>query len=117
MNLIRAEGCAHSRGGSPERIVGILVRQGGDLGLAVSEELLRRSVATRLEGSDIGFVSLLCHGSRGCARVDDLFSRVLGLTSRSSSKLLSTRWLSERSRARRMVCCHDTRVFCRRFSC
>jgi transcription antitermination factor NusG len=44
------------RGGSLERVEGILVRQGGDESLVLSVELLHRSVAIRVEGYDIELV-------------------------------------------------------------
>jgi len=45
------------RGGSLDRVEGILVRQGGDQSLVLSVELLQRSVAIRIEGYDIESVS------------------------------------------------------------
>jgi transcription antitermination factor NusG len=44
------------RGGSLDGVEGILVRQGGDQSLVLSVELLRRSVAIRVEGYDIQLV-------------------------------------------------------------
>jgi transcription termination/antitermination protein NusG len=44
------------RGGSLDRIEGILVRRGGDESLVLSVELLHRSVAIRVEGYDVELV-------------------------------------------------------------
>jgi transcription antitermination factor NusG len=44
------------RGGSLDAVEGILVRHGGDQSLILSVELLRRSVAIRVEGYDIELV-------------------------------------------------------------
>ena len=44
------------RGGSLDGVEGILVRQGGDQSLILSVELLKRSVAIRVEGYDIELV-------------------------------------------------------------
>jgi transcription antitermination factor NusG len=51
--FIRAGRRVRIRGGSLDGVEGILVRQGADQSLVVSVELLRRSVAIRVEGYEI----------------------------------------------------------------
>jgi transcriptional antiterminator NusG len=51
--FIRAGRRVRIRGGSLDGVEGILVRQGADQSLVVSMELLRRSVAIRVEGYEI----------------------------------------------------------------
>ena len=51
--FIRAGRRVRIRGGSLDGVEGILVRQGVDQSLVVSVELLRRSVAIRVEGYDV----------------------------------------------------------------
>jgi transcription antitermination factor NusG len=54
--FIRAGRRVRIRGGSLDGVEGILVRQGVDQSLVVSVELLRRSVAIRVEGYEIDLV-------------------------------------------------------------
>jgi transcription antitermination factor NusG len=55
-DFLRAGQRVRIRGGSLDRVEGILVRQGSDQSLVLSVELLQRSVAIRVEGYDIELV-------------------------------------------------------------
>lgn len=55
-DFLRAGRRVRIRGGSLDGVEGILVRQGADQSLALSVELLQRSVAIRVEGYDVELV-------------------------------------------------------------